>query len=157
VLALLLVTGPARAGGPFQPPDGVGNPNGADYTGYQVVGYVYGVRHVAASLQTRIFCSNTGGADADDFVVQFYSDFDDPVRPPVAIFDSGALPISDMDFLNTTGATGTPSDLMIGRVLAHDSVKKRNPAIVCQANVETNTGSTLGELTFQPAGKKKKK
>jgi hypothetical protein len=158
VLALLLVTGPAHAGGPFQPPDGVGNPNGADYTGYQVVGYVYGVRHSAAlNVKTRISCVNTGGVEADDVVAQFYSNGDVPDRPPVQIDESGNLPLSDQDDLETGVGTGTAQDFMIARILARDSVKKKNPAIVCQANVETTAGASVSQLTVQTLGKKKKK
>ena len=38
---------PAMAGGPLSAPDGVGNPSTADYTGYGVYAYVYGVKDTA--------------------------------------------------------------------------------------------------------------
>jgi hypothetical protein len=157
VLALLLVTGPAHAGGPFQPPDGVGNPSGLDFTGYQVLAYVYGVRHSAAlNVTTRISCVNTGGIAADDVAAQFYDNGDVPDRPPVAVDTSGDLPVGDQDDVATTSALGTPTDLMIARILVRDSVKKKNPAVVCQANVETTAGASVAELTIHTTKKKKK-
>jgi hypothetical protein len=156
----LLAQAPAWAGGPFQPPDGVGNPGGADFTGYQVVGYVYGVRYSVFSALTTVFsCVNTGGADAGHVVVQFYEATGSPNRPPIALYSSLDLPIGDMRFLHTNGTQGAPFDRMIGRVLAFYTVRKRNnPAIVCDVHVEnTGTGASLAHLTFHPVGAKKKK
>jgi hypothetical protein len=155
-LALLAPAAPVSAGGPFQPPDGAGNPGGEDFTGYQVVGYVYGVRHsAAASLATTFRCINTGGADADDVAIQFYGDGSNPARSPGAVAIGGSLPVTDLDTLSS--GSGTP-DRGLARILAIDSVKKRNPAIVCQVHVENSTtGAPLTDLAVQTVGRAKKK
>jgi hypothetical protein len=155
----LLAQAPAWAGGPFQPPDGVGNPNGADYTGYQVVGYVHGVRHQAGVVRTTFYCTNMGGADADGLVAQFYDHIGDPSRAPLAVSSYGVpVTVSGIGALSTTTATGTPPVFGLARILVHDGVKKKNPLIACQALAESPIdGAPLAGLAVQPAAKSRKK
>ncbi len=157
--ALLMWTVPALAGGPLEPPDGVGNPDFNDYSGYFIVALFPGVRE-NSSQRTRFQCFNAGGATADNVVVQFYSANGSASRAPTGIdglasvVDPGEAPSDDTEF----GVTGSVSDRGIARIIAIDSVRRRNPALNCSATIETaGTGTTIGSLQRVDLPRKKKK
>ena len=161
-LILAFALSPAAwAGGSFQPPDGVGNPSGNDYTGFKVVGYVYGVRH-NTGLHTEFQCTNTGGVDSEGFVVQLYNTGDVASRTPVADLDRnccgvGFFPISDLDFTDTRSVSGAAPDLSFARILVTDSNRRKNPALVCHVVVkDTASGNPIMPLDVISPKKKKK-
>ena len=158
--ALLGWSAPALAGGPFEPPDGVGNPNGADYSGFQIVAFFQGVRD-NANVETHFYCFHAGGAVADETVVQFYTIEGSASRNPIGV-DPGSANIEPGEawFEETAqGVFGSVGNLALARIITRDSVRKRNPSYVCQAHiVDRGTGNPIADLQpIQIAKKKKRK
>jgi hypothetical protein len=155
--ALLMLALPALAGGPFEPPDGVGNPSGRDYTGYRVVGYFIGTRRSADQF-TQISCMNQGGVAATEVAVQYYNTTSNPSRSPSADITLFGIPVSDIQFANNKFADGTAPDFAIARILAIDGSRKKNPNLVCKAWIQNDSDSTTAaELSFVAPPKKRKR
>ncbi len=147
---------PALAGGPLEPPDGVGNPSSANYTGYAIHGFVFGAKDTV-NQRTEFRCFNFGGADATDVAVQFYSDAVG-VTAPSADMRLGSLPIADFDPGLSDSASGTVPTFAMARIIVLDLVRKRNPALTCKAYiVDKATNDFIAELDVVPAPRKKKK
>jgi len=158
---LLAWTVPALAGGPFEPPDGVSNPSGQDYTGYAIYGYALGARDTSTA-RTRILCVNSGGVGAASVAVQYWDQTDTTSRPPSAdnIFGGTAgVPIGDVDTTSSANASGTVPNGGLVRILVRDDSRKKNPGLVCDVFIEDPvTGDPLTKLdVFRPVKKKKKK
>jgi len=150
---------PATAGGLFEAPDGVGNPSGADYTGYYPIAYFFGIRD-NATQHTRIACTNVSGVVADVLSVQFFNhDTINPSAPPTGDLSMGSLGLADLDHAASTAASGTAPDLGVARVVVRDSVRKHNVAAYCTAFVEDlATGRTVATIdSWSPPARKKKK
>ena len=106
-LVLASLVAPAWAGGPTQRPDGIGNPSGADYTGFVPLLIILGVQN-NASVFTQIDCFNAGKGNAA-VAVQAWDSFDAVNRAPVADqFFTGGLPLSDIDITTSNSWSGTP-------------------------------------------------
>jgi len=153
----LCVAVPAWAGGALEPPDDVGNPSGNDYTGYRIVGYIFGVKDDATE-RTQIQCLNTGGTNASDVAVQFYDDTPGS-PPPVADVSMGSVSVGDYDFTLSSSAIGSLGAVGFARIIAQDLSRKRNPALLCSASLQQGVApfDTIAPLDVVPAPAKKKK
>ena len=145
---------------PFSPRDGVGNPDGGDFTGFYPVGYVLGVRD-NAQMYSQIVCMNFGVVKADSVALQFYSAAGLAERDPVGIEFMGPVAIASL----TRGDTDSPDagavlDLGIMRIIATDGLRKKNAAIRCTAHVVDRATDTqiadLPVLTLPPKKKKRR-
>lgn len=143
--ALWLAAAPAGAGGPLQPPDGVGNPSGGDYTGYSPRFLVPGILD-SATQETRVTCFNASAAPAT-VVYQAYLTGGDASRPPVG--DDQDL-IAPTETAVVSNLTGTAPSIGIGRILVSDA---RTP-VLCEARViDSASGDTIAVLSLVPIGR----
>jgi hypothetical protein len=136
---------PASAGGPLEPPDGAGNPSGADYTGYAPRFLVTGLVDDPAQ-RTHVTCFNASSATVS-IAYQAYFTGADPSRPPVGDDVDPAAPTETVVVSNLTG--DAPA-IGIGRILVSDA---RAP-VLCEARVvSAATGDTIAVLSLVPIGK----
>ena len=158
VLTFLLFPLAASAGGPLAPPDGVGNPDGGDYTGFYTVGWVIGVRDTAL-MHTEVRCMNFGVVAAD-IALQFYTASDTVDRDPVGIGSMGFTVIGLLVNSDTVGIdAGVVVDRGLMRIIAADGLRKKNAALRCTAHlIDRATATQIGSLqVITPTPKKKKK
>jgi hypothetical protein len=136
---------PASAGGPLQPPDGAGNPSGADYTGYSPRFFVTGIVD-DPEQRTHVTCFNAGNATVS-IAYQAYFTGADPSRPPVGDDVDPAAPTETVVVSNLSG--DAPA-IGVGRILVSDA---RTP-VLCEARVvEAVSGDTIAVLSVVPIGK----
>lgn len=144
----LAFAAPTRAGGPLEPPDDVGNPSGANYTGYSVRYLIPGILD-SATQDTRVTCFNASAANVV-VAYQAYLTGGDPSRAPLGDDEDVIAPTETVVVSNLTG---TAPVIGIGRILVADA---RSP-VLCEARViDSATGDLVAPLSLVPVAKPSK-
>jgi hypothetical protein len=146
LLAALLVTGPARAGGPYRPPDG------------QLTGFTTHYRIPSTFLKYSdpgqcllVHCFNPTEHDAVSIGIEIWDNGLDPDRDPI---QSTVLHL-DRSGGNLYNFCTPGSHLVTGRIVAAP-IKKLT--IECAAEIiDFLTQRTVSSLPLVPAAKKKKR